>query len=173
MIERPAWFAREFRFDLALERFPGLVERLRGTPARLEERVRPLPGRTLTAHLGGTWSIQENVGHLLDLEPLWAGRVDDLVGGSERLRPADLANTKTHEAGHDGTPLGALLDGFRSARAELVARLDTMDDELVLRAALHPRLEAPMRTIDLAFFVAEHDDHHLVRISDLLHSLGT
>jgi uncharacterized damage-inducible protein DinB len=165
---RQPWFARRFRFDLAGERFPGLVERLRGTPARIEDRVRGLPPAVCTAHPEGTWSIQENVGHLLDLEPLWAGRVDDLEAGAERLRDADLENTKTHEAGHDGTPLADLLSAFRSARQALVSRLEGMDDELALRAALHPRLSIPMRTLDLAFFIAEHDDHHLVRISDLI-----
>jgi predicted short-subunit dehydrogenase-like oxidoreductase (DUF2520 family) len=30
-----------------------------------------------------------------------------------------------------------------------------------VRTSLHPRLKRPMRLIDLCFFVAEHDDHHL------------
>jgi hypothetical protein len=34
--------------------------------------------------------------------------------------------------------------------------------------SLHPRLKVPMNVIDLAYFVAEHDDYHLVRISELL-----
>ena len=33
---------------------------------------------------------------------------------------------------------------------------------------LDPRLRTPMRLIDLGFFVAEHDDHHLARITELL-----
>ena len=34
--------------------------------------------------------------------------------------------------------------------------------------AWHPRLDRPMRVIDLAIFAAEHDDHHLARITELL-----
>ena len=34
-------------------------------------------------------------------------------------------------------------------------------------AHFHPRLGTPMRLIDLAFFVAEHDDHHLAQITHL------
>jgi hypothetical protein len=34
-------------------------------------------------------------------------------------------------------------------------------------SALHPRLKTPMRIIDLFLFVAEHDDHHLARITEL------
>ena len=40
------------------------------------------------------------------------------------------------------------------------------------RTALHPRLGLPMRAVDHAFFVAEHDDHHLARITELLRAEG-
>ena len=33
------WFEREFDFNLPIEAFPAVVERLRGTPARLDEMV--------------------------------------------------------------------------------------------------------------------------------------
>ena len=35
------------------------------------------------------------------------------------------------------------------------------------RTALHPRLRQPMSVVDLCFFVAEHDDHHLRTIKEL------
>jgi hypothetical protein len=31
----------------------------------------------------------------------------------------------------------------------------------LFHASLHPRLKIPVRIIDLVYFVAEHDDHHL------------
>jgi hypothetical protein len=37
--------------------------------------------------------------------------------------------------------------------------------------ALHPRLNVRIRVLDLAFFIAEHDDHHLARISELRQDL--
>jgi hypothetical protein len=33
--------------------------------------------------------------------------------------------------------------------------------------AWHPRLKVRIRVLDLVFFIAEHDDHHLARISEL------
>jgi hypothetical protein len=36
-----------------------------------------------------------------------------------------------------------------------------------VRTALHPRLKRPMRLVDLCFFVAEHDDHHLATVTRL------
>jgi uncharacterized damage-inducible protein DinB len=168
MTERTLWFKRDFSFDLPAGAFPSVVERLRGTPARLEDRVSSLPGTILTRRHADSWSIQENVGHLLDVEPLWSGRVDDLLARKETLRPADLSNQETDKADHNATPLRELLASFREARSKLVARLDDLDNDSVVLSALHPRLEKPMRMLDLTFFIAEHDDHHFGRITELL-----
>jgi hypothetical protein len=50
---------------------------------------------------------------------------------------------------------------------DFVARLDSYNEAFVARTALHPRLQQNIRVVDLAFFIAEHDDHHLARISEL------
>ena len=162
------WFQREFRFDMPVGAAAGVVERLRGTPARLEERLRGCSSALVTRRIGDRWSIQENVGHLWDLEPLWLGRVEDVMAGRAELRAADLENRKTHGANHNGRPLADILGRFRAARAQLVQRLEAVDDASWSRAALHPRLKVPMRVLDLAAFVAEHDDHHLATITALL-----
>jgi hypothetical protein len=44
--------------------------------------------------------------------------------------------------------------------------LERLDDELE-RCVVHPRLGTPMRLVDLAYFIAEHDDHHLARLREL------
>jgi uncharacterized damage-inducible protein DinB len=165
---RLAWFAREFSFVLPVELFPNIVERLRGTPARLEERLSRLPRAHLIRRDGERWSMQEHAGHLLDLEPLELQRLADYAAGREVLTPADPQNRKTHEAAHNEKLIGDLLSGFRAERMEFVRRLEGLDDEFIRRTALHPRLRQPMRVIDLAFFKAEHDDHHMARISELI-----
>ncbi|HTR22207.1 MAG TPA: DinB family protein [Gemmatimonadales bacterium] len=167
MIEHRPWFERKFEFTIPLSQFPNVVERLRGTPVRLAERVARLDPNRLTHRDGDRWSIQENAGHLLDLEPLWLGRVHQLLRGEPTLVAADLTNRKTHEAGHNARPIQEILRGFQAARAELVRLLDEADDAVLARTALHPRLQTPMRLIDLGVFVAEHDDHHLARITQL------
>ena len=45
--------------------------------------------------------------------------------------------------------------------------LQNINESDLEKSALHPRLGTPMRLIDLAFFVAEHDDHHLAQITFL------
>jgi len=162
------WFNRTFEFTLPVEMYPMVVERLRGTPARLEEKVADLPERVLTKKEGDAWSIQEQVGHMADLYELWDGRIDDFLEHKERLRPADITNRVTKHANHNEGSLDELLYRFRSNREKLVGRFAEFDIEGAGMTAQHPRLDQPMRLIDLAFFIAEHDDHHLAKMTDLI-----
>jgi len=161
------WFARRFDAQPA-SRYAVILERLRGTPARLDERLRDVPAATLTRHAEGAWSAQEHVGHLIDLESLWHRRAEQLFAGEAELMPTDLANRRTFEAGHNNRPLADLLAEFRRVRQAFVALLARADDAALTRTALHPRLRTPMTLTDLAFFVAEHDDHHLATIAALI-----
>jgi uncharacterized damage-inducible protein DinB len=168
MIRKQPWFERQFPTSLPAALFPVIVERLRGTPARLEDRLHPVPASILTRRSGTTWSAQENAGHLLDLEPLWFGRVEDLLTRRPEMTPADLTNRRTHEANHNAALLGTILSGFRQARAALVGRLERVDESALAYTAPHPRLRVPMNLVDHVYFVAEHDDYHLARITELL-----
>lgn len=172
MVSRGIWFEREFTPGLPVWMFPNVVERLRGTPARAEELLRGVAAETLVRRDGERWSVQEHLGHLLDLGWLDAARVRDFAEGRDTLTAADLKNTKTHEANHNARRLNELLAEFRAERSELVRRLEEFDDEAVARTALHPRLGQPMSVTDWACFVAEHDDHHLAAMSELLRRFG-
>jgi uncharacterized damage-inducible protein DinB len=164
------WFDRKFEFSATENIMPSLIERLEGTPVRLREKMRKIDPAFYTVKPGGKWSMLEHIGHLADLEPLWQGRLDDILQGQRELRPTDLANTKTTEANHNSKPLAELLDVFEQLRKITLARLNDLKDEDVFRSALHPRLKTPMRTIDLFTFVAEHDDHHLATITAIARS---
>jgi uncharacterized damage-inducible protein DinB len=164
----PRWFERRFEFSFPVEVWPNLCARLRGTPARLEEVVRGAEREKLIWKEGSGWSAQEHAGHLLDLEELWLARVEDYVARREGLTVADLRNRKTDEAGHNGRAAEEILREFRGARGRLLKRLGEVDGGLFGRAIAHPRLKTPMRLVDHLYFVAEHDDHHLARIWEMV-----
>jgi|SRR6185369_16424633 len=164
---RIKWTDRRFNFDFPAGIYPEMIERVRGTPARLEELVNGLAPETLTSQADGRWSMQENAGHLLDLESLVAQRVDEYLAGNNTLHAADMSNRKTYEASHNDVAINTILNAFRTARSELVERLESLDADLFARSALHPRLNVQMRLVDMLFFQAEHDDYHLARISEL------
>ena len=174
MIKEPNWTERIFEFNFPAEYYPYVVERVRGTPARLEELVRAIDPAVLTVRPenGQEWSIQEHAGHLHDLEEIHLGRLDDYAVGKEALRPADMTNRKTYEANHNAGSMQDILTGFRESRRQFVARIENRSEAEVVQQALHPRLRVPMRLVDLVFFTAEHDDHHLASITWIARNLS-
>lgn len=163
-----AWTARAFRFEYPVEKAPDIIERFADTPARLEARFGNMAEALHARDPGdGGWTIIENLGHMLELESLWRGRLDDFLAGASELRAADMTNRATREAGYNGRRAADLLAAFRGARTEHAERLRDMDAEILSREALHPRLRVTMRVIDAVSFVCEHDDYHIARIAEL------
>ncbi len=163
------WTERKFNFDFPATKWPDLLERVRGTPARIEERVRGLSNDILTRRRDGKgWSIQENVGHLVDLGCLPLQRIEQILAGETVLAAADMNNRKTNEANHNARNIGELLAEFRADRARLVARFEGLTEPDWEKSALHPRIKQPMRIVDIAYFDAEHDDYHVGRIGELI-----
>ena len=167
----PIWFERKFEFSFPVELHPNLCARLRGTPARLEEVLHGRSHKILIRKAQEKWSAQEHAGHLLDLEPLWLARVGDYAAASDQLTATDLRNRKTDEANYNARPLEQILTEFRAARERLLKRVDELDTSLFGRTIPHPRLKTPKRLVDHLYFVAEHDDHHLARMWELVNAV--
>lgn len=141
--------------------FPGVVERLRGTPARAAELFAGVADEQLRRHASHEWSAKCHVGHLDDLHDLDERRLNEFLAGAAILSAADPSNRRTYNTDHDGAPAAEIVARLRAHRAELVSRLDMLSESQIAATALHPRLGRPLRLIDWTFFVAEHDDHHL------------
>ena len=161
------WFERKFEFTTPVELFPNVLERLRGTPARLDEKLLAIPAEVRTKPDGDGWSIQEHAGHLISLDELHYGRLLDFEAGVKDLRPADLLNKATFKAKYNEKTAGEICEEFRRERGMFVRKAGSLPKEYWSRTGTHPRLQQPMRLIDMCIFVAEHDDHHLVRITEL------
>lgn len=161
------WFERKFDFANQQNILPAIIERLKGTSTRIKTLLENYDIEKQKIQIDNSWSILENIGHLVDLEPLWYGRLDDIISNKEFLRDADLSNTQTHQANHNEQSLDSLVDQFQAFRFQTILQLEQLNEASVFKSALHPRLKQPMRTMDLFLFVAEHDDHHLARISEL------
>ena len=171
MAARIKWTDRTFDFNFPTGLYPEMIERLRGAPVRLEEHCRDVPEDVLTLQQDGRWSMQENAGHLLDLESLVQQRIGEYMSGAEALHAADMSNRKTFEASHNDVAIQTILSNFRHERMIVVEQLSSLDAEMFGRVALHPRLKVNMRLVDMLYFQAEHDDYHLTRISELRRSL--
>lgn len=166
------WIERRFTFDFPVTKHPDIVERFRGLPARVEDRVRGLTRDQLTRSDGKGWSIQENIGHLLALEALFDARLDDYAAGKPELRAADMRNLATRRANYNAREIGEITSELRAARLSQVAKLEHLTEPDFARVSIHPRLKMPMRLVDAVCFVCEHDDYHMARIAELRRGMG-
>ncbi len=163
------WFERGFDFTFPVELRGSVISRLRGGPVRLEETLRgrahevPWCGKRR-----GNGRRRSMLGTCWILSRSWLARVGDYVAGKEQLTAADLQNRKTEEANHNARAPGRDLREFRANRAKLLHSVQELDGSLFSRAIPHPRLKVPMRLVDHLYFVAEHDDHHLARIWEMV-----
>ncbi|MDP8239184.1 MAG: DinB family protein [Candidatus Hatepunaea meridiana] len=162
------WINRKFEFDFPVDIYPEIIDRLTSTPARIEDIIRDVPAATLKMRHSGKWSIQEHIGHLINTETLFTGRLDDFEAGIETLRPADMTNRRTYEANHNQGSIEAVLREFNSARNKLIERIKAYPQDMFSRSANHPHLNKPMRMVDSLYFEAEHDDHHLNVMKELV-----
>lgn len=174
MRPRIPWFEMEWSFDTPASWWPLVLERLRHTPARCLAHLARLPEEKLKQRPGDDkWSILEHVGHLATIEALWLNRLDDFESGAGELRAADLTNEASWAADFNSRPMLEVFKLQGASRQRLMQRLDAWGDtDRWGLSAHHPRLDKPMRVIDLAVFVADHDDYHLAQIDELKRGLA-
>lgn len=167
-MKRTNWFDRIFEPIADHTILPDLIERLEGTGLRIERKIEIHGKSYMQGTANNKWSIKEEIGHLGDLEPLWLERTLQIKKNEADLVPADLDNTKTEEATHDAKKIKDLIVIFSKQREVLINALRGFEEEQMHFTCKHPRLGTAMRIVDLANFVAEHDDHHLATMHDLL-----
>jgi len=168
MITQTPWVERQFNFDFPVGYFPVLLERMHGTETRIREMVKDVSDKKLSKRIDGKWSVKDQIGHLTDMEELHEFRFHEFIAGKEKLSAADMKNQKTEDAKHYKKKIKKLIKDFRKSRLHFIKQLEKADEELLQRKSIHPRLNAPMRLIDMVYFICEHDDHHLTRMRAII-----
>ena len=171
-LQRPSWAERKFSFVHPPWMLEDFIERLRGTVPRLEALVLEVSEADAHRQFEGKWSIAQNIGHLSDVEELWQERLDDLREGRKIYAPAVPARFQELAKRHPDSPVEEIIKELNDRRSVLVEALAHASPELQQASAFHERLQVPMRLVDCAQFYAEHDDHHLVRMGEILSVLS-
>jgi len=158
------WFERKFTFGLVAAMMPYQLERLEGTIYRIEQKVMNRSDEQLTFRMENKWSVKENIGHLCEVDEISGRRVGEILTRQAIMSRADIQNS----GNYNDTDIRMLIERFASGRRANIARMAGLSDDELAMTTLHPRLQVPMSVVDLAWFDAEHDDHHLVRINIIL-----
>lgn len=163
-MKKIAWKERQFTFGLPGGMLPFYLERLTGTIPRLEEKVRGVPEEILSLQPEGKWSVKQNIGHLAEVDEIILVRIDEMLKGISPMSSAVFETKQDYNA----QPVRQVLDYFRNNRMKTIQRYKSLSPEQLKASSLHPRLQVTMTPVDQAWFDAEHDDHHLVRISEII-----
>jgi len=158
-----AWFERDLKFGYSPEMLPFFLERLFGTPLRLEQKVNGIDDKTLSKKPGGKWSVKENIGHLAEVDAIANKRIDEITSDAALMSPAVF-----EPKDYNPWPIEKVLELFKKNRLANLKKYSTLSEGQLKKLSLHPRLKVQMTPVDLAWFDAEHDDHHLVKINEIL-----
>jgi uncharacterized damage-inducible protein DinB len=162
------WFERKFDFSFDVDEYTNIYQRLQQAPAVLETVLLNIPEQKLSHKPDGNWSVKEHTGHLSVLEPLWRARIQDIIDKKPVLTPTDLNNSATSEAGFNSFSITEQLQRFSEERKQTLSLLDNININDHSHTSLHPRMQQPMRMIDILYFTAEHDDHHITVIKEIV-----
>jgi len=166
---KTAWFDRKFKFGYEAGMLPFFLERLHGSIARLQQKTHGVPDAVLSTMLDGKWSIKQNIGHLAEVDEIANQRLAQIVAGVSPMAPAVVQPGRDYNA----MSIDDLLEYFRSSRTKNLGNFTAMREEDFTRTSIHPRLQVPLSVVDIAYFDAEHDDHHIVRINEIIAALNS
>jgi hypothetical protein len=167
MNETLPWFERNLKFGLTKEMLPFYLERLEGTIVRIQAKVKGISDSTLSEKPNDKWSVKQQIGHLAEVDEIANKRLDEMVAGITPMSPAVF-----EPQDYNLWPIGKVLDLFKTNRLKNLKKYQSLSEADLLKPSLHPRLKVMMTPVDLAWFDAEHDDHHLVKMNEILYELA-
>jgi len=163
-----AWNQRTIEYGRPLDELPVLLERIRGTSARIYALLARQPAENLLLQVQGKWSVVEHVGHLITLQDRFDGRADDFEQRRTRLCDIDLRDQQTVVQGQRSRSVGDVLEEFRLKRNYFAERVERLGHASWEHVAYHPCQNKRMRAVDMLLWIAEHDDHHLASMRAIL-----
>ena len=156
-------FDRKMTFGLPIEMLPFYLERLEGTAVRIEQKVKGVDDKSLSQKFNDKWSIKQHIGHLTEVDRINNKRIDEMTSGAAMMSPAVF-----EPQDYNPWPIEKVIEHFQKTRIENIRKYKSLEESSLIKTSIHPRLKIPMTPVDLAWFDAEHDDHHLVKISDII-----
>jgi hypothetical protein len=161
------WFERNLKFGYPKEMLPYFLERLEGSIVRIQTKVQGLNDSVLSTRLNDKWSVKQNIGHLAEVDAIANKRLDEMVAGISPMSPAVF-----EPQDYNPWSIEKVLDLYKANRLKNLKKYQSLAEGDLVKSSLHPRLKVQMTPVDLAWFDAEHDDHHFVTINRILKELN-
>lgn len=153
--------------------FKALLETSEKSPKQIAAAVSGIPEKTLRYKpTPDKWSILEILGHLADIEVVYAYRIRQMLADEKpQIAPMDQ-NAWAKNLGYmesSAPELVALYGLNRHANLQLLRRIRLGDLE---KSAYHPELKRDVRVADILTQMAGHGANHLEQIERLKKEAG-
>jgi uncharacterized damage-inducible protein DinB len=148
-------------YDTYIGKVPqgAVVSLMESELAAMLELLRAVPSdRETYAYAPGKWSIREVVGHVIDVERLFAYRALTFARGDAGPLPGMEQNDWAAASNAAERPLPDLLDEFEQLRRSHVAMFGGFDEEIGRRRGVASGNEFSVRA--LAHILVGHEIHH-------------
>jgi uncharacterized damage-inducible protein DinB len=134
-------------------------------PEELKQTLRGLSDSALRHRpADGAWSAIETVGHIMEVEAIWAGRFRQMLAAEHPSFPRYDPDEAVQRRDYQNKQLDGLLLAFAEQRAEQVAFLRILRPAQLARTAVHAT-RGVISVADGIAILANHDRAHSQQIA--------
>jgi hypothetical protein len=108
----------------------------------------------------GQWSARDNLAHLARVQDIFFGRLDRILAEDRPRLARYRAEEDADWPGWQGLATGDAIESLRSGRERLIARLEALTPNELLRTGVHPAF-GEMTIPEWFHFLLVHEGHHL------------
>lgn len=141
--------------------YSALVCRLKTQHLAVAELVKNIDEQRLNQHPEpGKWSIKDNIAHLVSYQPVFIGRVHQMLKGDTPAFNAYRADNEPDFIEAQGWPLTDLINKLNGNRRQILELITNLPDDQLSLKGTHPKFGTMMITEWTEFFLL-HEAHHL------------
>jgi len=141
--------------------YPALVCRLKTQHLAVGEIVKHTDEQRLNHQSEpGKWSIKDNIAHLVSYQPVFIGRVHQMLKGDTPVFSAYRADDEPDFIEARGWPLEDLLNKLNGNRRQILELITNLPDDQLLLTGTHPKY-GTLTIPEWTEFFLLHEAHHL------------
>jgi len=141
--------------------YPALVCRLKTQHLAVAEIVKHIDEQRLNHQPEpGKWSIKDNIAHLVSYQPVFIGRVHQMLKGDTPIFNAYRADNEADFIEAQGLSLADLLSKLNGNRRQILELITNLPDDQLSLKGTHPKYGTLMITEWTEFFLLQ-EAHHL------------
>jgi len=151
-----------------VEKFRAHIATLTAFPTRLTALVTPLTDAQLQFRPDEKeWSVLENIGHLIEIDPLYVDRIDRILSEERPVFAPFDPDAGVRAADYQHKSLAELLATYVTQRQATIDGLSTIEPDELTRVGIHAKF-GEVSVARLVELLAGHDEIHYTQITNTI-----